>query len=102
MTRSHRNSFLLFDCVSHLTGVILSVKAEHGESDQHVRMGPHTPDHQCCRHGLHFRRRKEKPLCGKNCKRMHVHPRSESIYSYRIPNQMFMNTLPTTKAGKKQ
>lgn len=62
MTRSHRNSFLLYDCVSRLTGVILSVKAEHGESDQHVRMGPHTPDHQCCRHGLHFRRRKEN-LC---------------------------------------
>ncbi len=39
--------------VSGLTGALLSVKAELGESDQHVWMGPHPPDPHCCRDGSH-------------------------------------------------
>lgn len=28
----------MYECVSHVTGAVLSVKAELGESDQHVRV----------------------------------------------------------------
>lgn len=76
--QSQKRFFSMSMIVSRLTGATVSVKAELGESYQHVQMGPHTPDHQCCRDGLHV---------WKNAKCMHVPPRSESMYSYRMPNQ---------------